>query len=366
MMKSLVYISFFLLALNGMDVGLKTQHKNSTYLAGNELIEYHGRIEKISDHHVALIGSASSATMAFKGENCELMLKSGTDRHNYINVELDGKYLGRFRIENKTKPFKIVTESIAEIHSVSVYKATEAASGSIVFEGINAEELVPHRNVSKKTIEFIGNSITCGAMSDASQIPCDEGEYLDHHNAYLAYGPQIAKALNTNFILSSVSGIGMYRNWNDENDLEPIMPDVYENLYLNDDKSKPYITDTDPDIISICLGTNDMSEGDGTKDRLPFNPQKFTTNYIGFVNMIAHRYPEAKFLLINSPMIQGEKNEVLLGCLKNIRAHFKDKQIQLFEFDELYVNGCGYHPSTEEHKKMAHKLTPVFKELLKD
>ena len=73
-------------------------------------------------------------------------------------------------------------------------------------------------------IEFIGNSITCGAAFDVLSIPCKMGEYHDHHNSYFAFGLKIALALYIEFILSSVSGIGDYRNWNSDG---PTMPQVY-------------------------------------------------------------------------------------------------------------------------------------------
>lgn len=37
------------------------------------------------------------------------------------------------------------------------------------------------------------------------------------------------------YMLSSVSGIGVYRNWNSDG---PTMPDVYKNTYLNTDTTK--------------------------------------------------------------------------------------------------------------------------------
>jgi hypothetical protein len=70
----------------------------------------------------------------------------------------------------------------------------------------------------------------------------------------------LSRVIDVDYLVSSVSGIGMYRNWNDENKEEPIMPEVYENLYLTKDNSKPkYDFVFQPNIISIALGTNDFS-----------------------------------------------------------------------------------------------------------
>ena len=104
-------------------------------------------------------------------------------------------------------------------------------------------------------IEFIGNSITCGAAADPSEVPCGSGEYHDQHNAYYAYGPRVARALNTNFLLSSVSGAGIYRNWNSDG---PALPLLFEQSDLRENSSRPWNFDLySPDIVSIALGTND-------------------------------------------------------------------------------------------------------------
>ena len=75
--------------------------------------------------------------------------------------------------------------------------------------------------------------------------------------------------------------------------------------------------------MSICLGTNDLSDGDGIKTRLPFKRENFLTNYIAFVNTVPSHYPEAKIVLLNSPMIVGDKNDILVSCLTEVQSHFK-------------------------------------------
>jgi hypothetical protein len=107
-----------------------------------------------------------------------------------------------------------------------------------------------------------------------------------------------------------------------------------------------------------------MSDGDGIKNRLPFNEEKYTENYINFVETIYSHYPNTQVVLLNSQMVSGDKNTTLVSCLKNVKDHFKDKEIKIFEFDELLVNGCNYHPSIQDHKVIATQLLPFFKQVL--
>lgn len=339
--------------------------------AQQTLFVHAGRVEPLADNKVILIGSASSVSFDFEGDNCAISLQSiDTHEHqNYVVLELDGEYLGRVRVEKgELKSYPVSVLKKKKKHHLAIYKATEAANGGVLFAGTTAKVVESSIPQNKKKIELIGDSITCGFGNDLSSIPCGSGDWYDQHNAYWAYGPIVSRALNTDFVLSSVSGYGMYRNWNDEHSNEPIIPDVYENLYLNKDTSKPYDFAFQPDLVSICLGTNDLSDGDGKKERLPFNEEKYVSNYINFIKVVYKHAPNTRIILLTSPMVSGEKNETLIQCLKKIIQAFEDdkehKPIALFEFKPMSPKGCGYHPDIEDDKVMAAQLIPVFKKLL--
>ena len=212
------------------------KNKNSSlnfYSPENKLFTYYGRFEILQDNSVALISSASLVEFIVEGNSLNIKLKSANNTHNYIAISINEQYQKRYKINSDSITNISIYLSKNQQNKIQIFKATEAASGAVIFHGVEAQKVISVPKKKKRTIEFIGDSVTCGAAADPSYVPCGEGEYLDQHNAYLAYGPRIAKALNVNFMLSSVSGIGIYRNWNDENIEEPIMPEVYENLYLN-------------------------------------------------------------------------------------------------------------------------------------
>lgn len=353
----------FLFLCLGLSCSSQIRDINSTFL-------YSGRVENLADNKVNLIGPASSVTFNFEGNSCAISLQSidSWEHHNYVSLELDGEYIGRLKIEKGgVQSFLITVSKKRETHRLTVYKATEASNGLVLFAGTTAK-LCKVSSENKKKIELIGDSITCGMGNDLSSIPCGAGEWFDQHNAYLAYGPVAARALNVDYVLSSISGIGMYRNWNDEHKDEATIPDVYENLYLNKDNSKPYNFAFQPDLVSICLGTNDLSDGDGKKDRLPFNEEKYVSNYIAFIKTVYKHAPRARIVLLNSPMVSGDRNVVLVRCLKKVIEAFEHdtqhKTIALFEFQSMKPNGCGFHPDIADDKIMADQLIPYFKKLL--
>lgn len=344
----------------------QSQNQNKTFL-------YQGRVEKLQDDKVVLIGTASSVSFNFTGNDCSIALQSvdAYEHHNYVSLVLDGKYIGKIRIEKgAVQSFPIKITSNKKEHHLEIYKNTEAHTGGVLFAGTTAK-LTSISFKKKKKIEFIGDSITCGAASDSSDIPCDQGEYYDHHNSYYAYGPTLSRAIDVNYLVSSVSGIGMYRNWNDENSEVAIMPEVYQNLYLTKDKSKPrYDFVFQPDLISIALGTNDFSGGDGKKERLPFNPDKYVSNYVNFIKMLYEHNPNAQIVITNSPMVNGANAIVFEECLTKVKNAFADdkkhKEIKIFKFKPMTPHGCLGHPDVADQKIMADQYGQFLKKLLNE
>lgn len=359
--KISILISFLLISIVAT-----SQNKTNTFL-------YEGRVEKLANNNVVLIGTASSVAFNFTGTSCTITLQSvdSWEHHNYVSLVLDGKYIGKLRIEKGApQSFPVKVTSDKKEHRLEIYKTTEAQSGGILFAGTTAK-LTSITSKKKKKIEFIGDSITCGAASDPSDVPCDKGEYFDHHNGYYAYGPVLSREIGADYLMSSVSGIGMYRNWNDENKDEGIMPDVYGNLYLTKDNSKPkYDFAFLPDIISIALGTNDFSGGDGKKERLPFNPEKYVANYINFIKMLYKHNPNVQIVITNSPMVGGERGVVFDDCLNKVKAAFTSdkmhKEIQIFKFKPMTPKGCSGHPDVADHKVLADEYAPFLKKLLNE
>lgn len=343
-----------------------------TFEADHPDFRYSGRVDKEDAEEVILIGAASFVEIAFTGDSIQVLLKKLNPKgvHNYVVLELDGEYLGRRRLDSDTiQSISIVASRSEETHMLKVMKATEAANGNIAFGGVKALEIKPLSPAPDRAIEFIGNSITCGMGVDYEEIPCGSGEWYDQHNAYMAYGPQIAEAFNARYILSCVSGIGVYRNWNSNPGEDAVMPDVYENLYLDTNDDKPMTFDFQPQLVSIALGTNDFSEGDGEKERQPFDSTQFISSYIDFVKLIYEKYPDTQVVLITSPMVSGENGTTFLNSLKAVQDHFKfespdTKPIAVYNFESIEPHGCGYHPDKNDQQQMADQLIPFYKEVM--
>ena len=348
-------------------VALPQNHNLFTAPAGKDVYVTRGRVEIATDKSIVLIGAASSITFGFTGTKCILNFKAA-DHRGYVAVEVDGTYYDREMIQPSGTVIP-VTATTKGKHTITIYKATEATTGNIYFTGAEGD-LFKVKEQPKKKIEFIGDSITSGMGNDTKEIPCGSGEWYDQHNAYYSYAPIAARIVDADYVLSSVSGIGMYRNWNDEHLDEPIMPDVYENLYLNKDTAKPYSFGFNQDVTCIALGTNDFSNGDGKKTRLPFNEDKYVANYINFIQTVYKHAPNTRIILLNSPMVTGDAAAVFTKCLNRVKdavnAQKNHKPVTTFTFSDVTPHGCGFHPEIEDDKRMAAQLAPYLKTILNE
>lgn len=337
------------------------------HLPDNSNIRYCGRIDFENPLKPKLISSGSYFTFSFTGTSCTISFENQYEDtgYNYISVECDGKYLGRIKIVKGQQKYVVATGLTNESHTLLICKATEAICGYIELINIECNSIAASSVFPKHRIEFIGNSITCGAESDTSFVGCGKGNWHDRHNAYFAYGPNIARALNADWTLSSVSGMGLTRNWNTEG---PALPAFYDNLYLDGDSTKLWNKlKYNPELVAICLGTNDNSDGDGSYDRKPLDSTTFVNAYILFVKHIRRLNPSATICLINSPVFDGDLRNRFQSyfdtIVNTIKQETGDQKIFSFSYLKKYEGGCGGHPNTDDHKKMADELLPFLKKI---
>jgi lysophospholipase L1-like esterase len=341
--------------------------------AGDTLIHYHGRFIAHSNGSVALVSPAAYAECQFAGDSCILSLSNiaPPGEYNYVAIEVDHQYRGRLKVVNPNPvDFTIAATLKREWHFLRLYKATEAQNGLVTVNYIRASHLKTINRMSKRSIEFIGNSITCGFGNDFGDIPCGGGsKWYDQHNAYWSYASRVGRSLDAHFMLSAISGAGIYRNWNSEG---PTVPQQYESAYLQFDSAARWdFASFIPDVVLIALGTNDLSMGDGKTQRKPFDSAIFVNTYIAFLKTIYYHYPATQVVLLTSPMVRGKNSAILLSCLKSVQKSMSAQPktahtIKIFTFRPMQATGCDGHPSLQEHEEMARELIPFMKKVLKE
>lgn len=328
------------------------------YPADHGFIQYMGRIDFSNPQLPRFWQPGVTIRFRFKGEDALILLNDEQlwgSNQNYLELVVDGKAV---RLQTKGKHDTLSVKpylSGGNEHEVILCKNTEANIGYLEMAGIYCRQLLKPGKLPTRKIECIGNSITCGASSDLSGIPCGKGKWQDQHNAWLSYGAVTARTLNAQVHLSSVSGIGLMHSCCN---LNIIIPQVFDKISMRNDTINWNFNRYQPDIVTICLGQND-----GVQDSTAF-----CTNYVNFIKKVRGYYPKAKLLLLSSPMADNRLREFLRSSLRsvvNTLQHAGDPQIRMHVFEKSFTGGCDYHPSTAEHAEIAAELSEVVRTWMK-
>ena len=319
----------------------------------------------------AVTFGASGVTfyIRFKGSQLKAVMGDqlrGSSNYNWFTVKVDEREPIRFRTRQGKRTYTLADSLDPGAHRVVLSKATEGQNGWNSLIEFKAGELLKADSLPERKIEFIGNSITSGYGLDTQAIPCSVGTWFDQHHAWYAYGPLLARRLDAQWMLSSVSGIGMHRNWDSP---EPVMPDVYQGIYMDykDTTSQWHFDRYTPDLVVIALGTNDFSDGDGDQPRPELDGKAFVEQYTTFTSRVRRNYPRAEILLANSPLLNSAKNSKLSSYLERVIENRKDEgdnKLHLFRFRDRYPEGCDGHPGKQAHKVMTDSLEPHIRTIM--
>jgi len=324
--------------------------------ADHPYIQYTGRIDVTNPKLPRFWQPGVYFSFRFKGSSCEIILNDEIlwgSKHNYIELVVDGK-ARRLQTKSKTDTIRINEGLSAGIHTVVLCKNTEANIGFLELAGIRCQKLLKPLPGPKRKMECIGNSITCGASSDISAMPCGKGLWEDQHNAYMSYASMTARNLDAQYHLSSVSGIGLMHSCCN---LEIIMPQVYDKVSMRNDAIVWDFKKYQPDLVTVCLGQND-----GIQDSAAF-----CDNYISFIKRLRKYHPKATLVLLSSPMADDKLKIFMQKTISSVVDSFRssgEKKIYSYIFSRQYIGGCDYHPSLPEHKLIADELTAYVKKIM--
>ena len=340
-----------------------------SYPATDARIRVMGRHRLDDGGAVDFAASGVTFFLKFRGPalDAEMIEQSGdATAHNWFTVVVDGGEPSRFRTGPGRSWYALASGLGAGEHTLALSKATEGQNGHDRLVAVRTTQLLLPDPLPDRKIELIGNSITSGFGLDARDVACGKGTWYDEHHAWLAYGPRLARRLDAQWMLSSVSGIGMHRNWNSPG---PVMPRVYDGVYMEyaDTTTSWDFRQYTPDLVVVALGTNDFSAGDGATPRPELDGDAFVADYTAFLARVRRNYPRARMLLLNSPVFDASMKARLAGYLQRViddRLAAGDSAIAAFTFKGQYGAGCSGHPDLAEHLRMTDELEPVVKALM--
>ncbi|AIQ45816.1 GDSL family lipase [Paenibacillus sp. FSL R7-0273] len=349
------------------------------------------QVHRATEDNVKLIGrthyykevrwlalSGSGVEFTFYGRKAEITLQADA-------IALTGNNLARIAIcvngvrvidDQLNQP--VVTYTVFESDTeqevtVSVIKLSEAAMSTAGIQAItvDAAEGIKPAPAGIHSIEFIGDSITCGYGVDD-----EDGTHsfsTATEDVTKAYAYLTAQRLQVDYSMVSYSGYGIITGYteNDQKLLTHLLPDYYEKVGKSEgrfaDAFLPQELPWDfnrlvPDLIVINLGTNDDSY---TKDD-PGRQAEYAREYTGFLRTVRRCNPHAKILCTLG--IMGDRlYPYVEQAVSRYSAESGDTNLSTMKF-EVQQAADGYasdsHPSGVTHHKAADKLAAHILELM--
>lgn len=350
-MKKIILL--FIIAFAGNNI--LAQNKKSGFVsAANNNIQYVGRFDFTERDQPAFMYSGSEIRTSFTGTSIQLHLKDDSLR-NWFTVILDDT-LFVFQSNNANGMYVLATNLTSKKHTIAISRRTEWHGGNSHFSGFTIDagkKLLPIKK-RKRSIEFIGDSYTCGYGNEGKS----HDEHFDYatENNYLSYGAIVARKSNADYTGICRSGIGMYQAYGGDTNFT--QPKLYDEV-VADSKVKWNYKNNQPQLVVIDLGANDFS--------MELDSVKYVTAYINFVQKIRQQYPAAKIICVAGPAGAGEKLIRFQNLVTATTNHFKydDKQVYYFTYKPLTFNGSDWHPNVKEHELMAGELLGFIKRIMK-
>ena len=321
-----------------------------TIPASSPDIQYMGRVARSGDS-VQLAYSGIETRVAFTGPSLTIRgVVHG--QAAYFNASIDGVDLPR--VDLASGPFEYTFKHYlpaALPHTLRLVRRNESWHGIVEIASFQTGEggsVLPSPPPLARKILSIGDSITVGEKVDL--IP---PETVGFHtwNAERGYPWLIAKDFEAQINIVAYGGRGLIRDWQGL-ETSTTAPQFFERTLPDDASSAWDHAAYQPDLVTICLGTNDFSQG------IP-ERAKFVEAYIRFVDRIHAVHPEAKVLIISGPWFgEGDpKRAALNAYIDAVVAHYGERGTSFVNrhfFSGTYPGSeLDAHPHALQHRAMA-------------
>lgn len=209
----------------------------------------------------------------------------------YFTVYLDGERLPEalLVVADSDEDITIAAGLPRGRHTIRLIKQSHIRQQRIVFHSLTMKgELLAAPAQRGCFIEFIGDSITCGHGAKGAS-----GD-INGTDATLAFAFQTAEALNADYSLVSVGGMGL----SSPCFTEKSMLDIYEYESYYRSASRKYDFARRPDLVVVNLGTNDAVP------RFAIDAALFKKAVAALIGMLRQHYGELPVIWAYNSMVR--------------------------------------------------------------
>ncbi len=255
---------------------------------------------------------------------------------------------------------------------VQIMKLSESAMSAIGISPLECDDEAVITPVAKKahSIEFIGDSITCGYGTDDLDLSHTFSTQTEDVTKAFAY--KTAQLLEADYSMFSCSGYGIISGYTGDPEVrggEELLPPYYESQCFSRDDfgsaGRPANIPWDfsqyqPEVIVINLGTNDDSFCQDTE----WKREEYREKYVEFLQVVRKNNPQAEIFCA-----LGLMGDRLYDKVCQVREDYRkltgDERIHTIHIpDQTTVGGYAidYHPTPASHSMAAEVVAAAIKE----
>lgn len=293
--------------------------------------------------------AGSKLEIAFRGNMITLhfSMRNNEAPYPHLWLSLDGGARFEATLDNY---IRVYCEDAGEHILTVVYKGGQEVIprwfaplvGKVQFMGYDAEDSAILPENTKKTVEFVGDSITEGVLIDehyAPIIPNGQKNRPYQDDVLATYAATAARILNLEPIFAGYGAVGATKSGCGE---VPPAAEMYPYCY-----DKMPISHKPCDFVIINHGTNDRH-----------NPEAFPQKYRELLEVIIKYNPNSKIVAM-IPFIGAFHDEI-----KNVVNEVNG----IYGTDIFVVDASGWvpaeplHPNRENHKIAGEKLAAILRQ----
>ncbi len=173
-------------------------------------LQYFGRWDKSNAKEYQCAQGAVCIKANFTGTSIKAKMRDPNDKWR---VSIDG---GAFQVVRPRGNETVLAENLKPgKHKLLFVRSTEGYMGTTQFRGFSLDDgakLEKPDPRKKRSLEFVGDSITAGAKNDGE---LKNNNYNDIEDNDQAYGPKVARMLDADYSILAKSGEGVVHNWAD-------------------------------------------------------------------------------------------------------------------------------------------------------
>jgi len=371
-MKRYLFSALMALTMGTAPADTTLPLRGHVYSPSDPHIQYVGRISFLNPERPQFNYPGIQINVVFEGTTLRMLCKP---KSGYWMAQIDD-----------AEPFKVAftgrRDSVVTL-CTALPQARHTARLMYIIEGwdlkpefrgfVTDGQLVEPPALPSKKIEFIGNSITCGYGNEA-MLATNHYSY-ETQNHYLSYAQIAARQLDAVAYIVARSGIGVYRNYNGPRTGTPDNRiDMQYEYTLYAEKSafrreggamneRWDFSRFQPDVVCINLGTNDLSTNN-------YDTKLLKQGYQKLLRMVRQHNPQAKIVFLTGTMLQKKELGICRQLLDEVAVEARQAgDAEVYRFDMTPQGSLGYgadwHPSYEQHKKMADELSAYLRTLMK-